>query len=120
VQVANASSVDGAAGRMSTALGGKGFEMAEAVSATEKLEVSKVIYNADDPAALPVATSLAEVMGGIAVEAAGLPIPVPSGNWAEGSGVVLMLGNDSASKTLAQISGVPTTGTTIPPTTTTV
>lgn len=121
VQVANASSVDGAAGNMSKALAGKGFDMAEAVSASEKLEVSIVIYNADDPAALPVATSLAAVMGNIAVEARGIPIPVaPTGNWAEGSGVVLMLGNDSANKTLAEISGVPTTGTTIAPTTTTV
>ena len=118
VQVANASSVDGAAGRMSTALGGKGFDMADAVSASEKLEVSKVLYNADDPAALPVATSLAALFGGIEIVAQGVPIPVATGNWAEGSGVVLMLGNDSASKTLAQISGVPTTGTTIAPTTT--
>jgi len=120
VQVANASSVDGAAGRMSTALGGKGYEMAEAVSASEKLEVSKVLYNADDPAALPVATSLAALFGGIEIVAQGVPVPVATGNWAEGSGVVLMLGNDSASKTLAQISGVPTTGTTVAPTTTTV
>jgi len=118
VQVANASSVDGAAKRMSTAVGGVGFDMAEPVSASEKLDVSKVYYNADDLAALPVATSLAALFGGIAVEATGLPVPVASGNWAEGSGVVLMLGNDSASKTLAQISGAPTTGTTIAPTAT--
>lgn len=120
VQVANASSVDGAAARMSTAVGGKGFEMAEPVSASEKLEISKVLYNADDPAALAVATSLAALFGGIEVAPQGPPVPVASGNWAEGSGVVLMLGNDSASKTLAEISGVPTTGTTIAPTTTTV
>ena len=113
VQVANASSVDGAAARMSTAVGGKGFEMAEPVSASEKLEISKVLYNADDPAALAVATSLAALFGGIEVAPQGPPVPVASGNWAEGSGVVLMLGNDSASKTLAEISGVPTTGTTI-------
>ena len=117
VQVANASSVDGAAGRMSTALGGKGFDMAEAVSASEKLEVSKVLYNADDPAALAVANTLAGLFGGIEVAAQGVPVPVASGNWAEGSGVVLMLGNDSASKTLSEISGVPTTGTTVAPTT---
>ena len=120
VQVANASSVDGAAARMSTAVGGKGFEMAEPVSASEKLELSKVLYNADDPAALAVATSLAALFGGIEVAPQGPPVPVASGNWAEGSGVVLMLGNDSASKTLAEISGVPTTGTTIASTTTTV
>jgi len=118
VQVANASTVDGAAGRMSTALGGKGYDMAEAVSSSEKLELSKVLYNADDPNALPVATSLALLMGNIEVVAQGVPVPVASGNWAEGSGVVLMLGNDSASKTLAQISGEPTTGVTVAPTTT--
>jgi len=116
VQVANASSIDGAAARMSTAVGGKGYDMAEPVSASEKLDVSKVYYNADDPNALPVATSLAALFGGIEVAATGLPVPVASGNWAEGSGVVLMLGNDSAGKTLAEISGVPTTGTTVAPT----
>ncbi len=118
VQVANASSVDGAAGNMSKALSGKGYDMAEAVSASEKLDVSKVLYNADDPNALPVATSLAALFGGIEVAPQGVPVPVASGNWAEGSGVVLMLGNDSANKTLAQISGAPATGVTVPPTTT--
>ena len=117
VQVANASSVNGAAKTMSTAIGGKGYDMAEPVNGSEKLDVSKIYYNADDLAALPVATSLAALFGGIAVEASGVPVPVASGNWAEGSGVVLMLGNDSANKTLAQISGAPTTGTTIVTTT---
>jgi LytR cell envelope-related transcriptional attenuator len=120
VQVANASSVNGAAGTMSTALGGKGFDMAEPANASEKLEVSKVLYNADDPAALAVATSLAVVMGNIEVVAQGVPVPVATGNWAEGSGVVLMLGNDSANKTLAEIGGEPVTGVTVAVTTTTV
>jgi hypothetical protein len=120
VQVANASTVNGAAGTMSTALGGKGFDMAEPANASEKLEVSKVLYNADDPAALAVATSLAVVMGNIEVVAQGVPVPVATGNWAEGSGVVLMLGNDSASRTLAQIGGEPVTGVTVAATTTTV
>ncbi len=118
VQVANASSIDGAAARMSTAIGGKGYDMAEPVSASEKLELSKVLYNADDPAALPVATSLAALMGNIEVAAAPIPVPVASGNFADGSGVVLMLGNDNAGKTLAEISGVPATGVTVAPTTT--
>ncbi|MGB8860987.1 MAG: LytR C-terminal domain-containing protein [Ilumatobacteraceae bacterium] len=118
VQVANASTVDGAAGKMSTALGAKAFEMAEAVSASEKLEVSKVLYNADDPAAQPVAASLAALLGNLEIAAQGIPVPVASGTWAEGSGVVLMLGNDYAGKTLAEISGAPTTGTTIAPVTT--
>lgn len=118
VQVANASSVDGAAARMSTALGGKGFDMAEPVSASEKLELTRVLYNPDDPAALPVATSLAALMGNVEIVAQGVPVPVATGNWAEGSGVVLMLGNDNAAKTLAEISGAPATGVTVAPTTT--
>ncbi len=120
VQVANASSIDGAAARMSTAVGGKGYDMAEPVSASEKLELSKVLYNPDDPAALPVATSLAALFGNIEVAAAPTPVPVASGNFAEGSGVVLMLGNDAAGKTLAEIGGAPVTGVTTAPTTTTV
>lgn len=120
VQVANASSIDGAAARMSTAVGGKGYDMAEPVSASEKLELSKVLYNPDDPAALPVATSLAALFGNIEVAAAPTPVPVANGNFAEGSGVVLMLGNDNAGKTLAEIGGAPVTGVTTAPTTTTV
>jgi|JI7StandDraft_1071085.scaffolds.fasta_scaffold179964_2 hypothetical protein len=119
LQVANASNQDGVAGQMSAVLATKGFTMAEAVSASEKLEFSKVLYNASDPAAKAVAESLAAFFGGIEVAAQGLPVPVASGNWAEGSGVVLMLGNDFAGKTLDQIAGIPTTGTTAPAVTTT-
>ena len=118
VQVANASSIDGAAKQMSTAVGAKGYDMAEPVSASEKLELSKVLYNPDDPTALPVATSLAALFGNIEIVAQGVPVPVATGNWAEGSGVVLMLGNDSAGKTLAQINGEPVTGVTVATTTT--
>ncbi len=118
VQVANASSINGAAGQMSTAIGGKGYDMAEPVNASEKLDVSRVLYNSADPTALPVATSLAALFGGIEIVDQGMPVPVASGNWAEGSGVLLMLGNDSAGETLAAISGAPVTGVTVAPTTT--
>ena len=118
LQVANASNQDRVAGQMSAALATKGFTMAEAVSASEKLEFSKVLYNDTDPAAKAIAESLAAFFGGIEVMAQGLPVPVASGNWAAGSNVVLMLGNDFAGKTLDQIAGIPTTGTTTPPTTT--
>lgn len=117
VQVANASTQNGVAKQMSDVLGTKGFSMAEAVSASLKLPVSKVYYKADDPAALDVANSIAALFGGITVEPSGLPVPTETGAWAEGSGVILMLGDDFAGKTLAQISGAPTTGTTTPPTT---
>lgn len=117
VQVANASSQNGVAKQMSDVLATKSFSMAEAVSASVKLPVSKVIYKADDPAALDVANSIAALFGGIVVEPSGLPVPAGEGAWAEGSGVILLLGDDFAGKTLAQIGGAPTTGTTTPPTT---
>jgi hypothetical protein len=118
VQVANASTANGAAGAMTTAVQAKNFEMAEAVTGTEKVDKTKVLYNADDPNALVVATSLATLFPGAEVVAQGLPIPTPTGNWAEGSGVLLMLGNDYAAKTLAEISGQPATGVTVPPSST--
>lgn len=118
LQVANASNQNGVAKQMSSVLATKGFTMADAVSATvtPKLDVSEVLYNASDPAAKPLADSLAAFLG-ITSKEQGVPVPVESGGWAEGSGVILMLGNDFAGKTLDEILGVPTTGTTTPPTT---
>lgn len=123
LQVANASNQNGVAKQMTSVLATKGFTMADAVSATvtPKLDVSEILYNASDPAAKPMADSLAAYLG-ITSKAQGLPVPVngegQAGVWAEGSGVILMLGNDFAGKTLDEILGVPTTGTTTPPTTT--
>ena len=116
LQVANSSNQDGVAKQMSAALGGKGFTMAEPTSGTEKLEKSKVLYNADDPNALAVAESLGAYFR-IEVVAAGTPLPTKTGAWAEGSGVLFLLGNDFAGKTLDQIAGIPTTGVTTAPTT---
>ena len=120
VQVANSSIQNGVARQMTTALLGAGFTMSDATNGTAdpKLTVSKVIYNASDPAAKPVADTLAQLLGGLTVEAANLPLPVTSGGWAEGSGVILLLGNDLAGKTLETIQGVPQTGTTLPTSTT--
>ena len=87
--------------------------MAEPVNASEKLDISKVLYNADDPNAKAVADSLATVLGGIVSVAQGIPVPVASGNWGADSGVVLMLGNDYAGKTLAEIAGAAPTGVTV-------
>jgi LytR cell envelope-related transcriptional attenuator len=119
VQVANASNASGTARQMSTALAGKGFDMAEAATSTisPKLDLTKVIYDANNPAALPVANSVALVLGGVVVEVASVPPPVEAGAFAEGSGVIVLLGNDLAGKTLPAIAGEPTTGTTALPTT---
>ena len=119
VQVANASGVSGVAKQMTTALEAEGFEMADPTNATvsPNLDVSKVIYNGTDTAALAVANSVATVLGGIAVEQSAAAPPVDGGAFAPGSGVIVLLGNDLAGKTIAQINGQATTGTTAPPTT---
>lgn len=118
VQVANASTQGGVAGQMTTALSGAGFDMATATNTANGLKSnpSKVLYDANDPNAKAVAESVAAVLGGLTVEAAPTPPPVESGTFAEGSGVILLLGDDLAGKTLSQIQGQPTTGTTVPTT----
>jgi hypothetical protein len=119
VQVANASGVSGVARQMTTALSAEGFDMADPTNATvsPNLDVSKVIYNGTDTAALAVANSVATVLGGITVEQSASAPPVDGAAFAPGSGVILLLGNDLAGKTIAQINGAATTGTTTPPTT---
>ena len=119
VQVANASNASGVAKQMTTALSGKGFDMASATNSTvsPKLDISKVLYNPADPNAVAVANAVAKVMGGLTVEPAAAAPPVEGGAFAEGSGVIVLLGNDLAGKTLPEINGAATTGTTAPPTT---
>jgi hypothetical protein len=112
VQVANSSVQNRVAAMMSAALADAGFAMAEPTNGTAepKLPLSKVIYNASDPAAKAVAETLGALLGGLVVEAANVPVPVTSGSWAAGSAVILLLGNDLAGKTLDQIQGVPVSG----------
>ncbi|MCE9620976.1 MAG: LytR C-terminal domain-containing protein [Actinomycetia bacterium] len=116
VQVINCSNQNGVARNMSNALAAEGFTMVEPDSGTIDLPVTKVIYNPDDPLALPVAQTVALLLGNVTLEASGV---VPSellGTWAPGSNVAVLLGDDLAGKTLAQIQGIETTGTTAAPT----
>jgi hypothetical protein len=114
VVVANASTVNGAAGQLTTALSGKGYTMAEATNSTVKQDASTVLYDATDPEALSVATSIATLMGNVAVSEIPAPPPVEGGAVADGVSVVVMLGNDKANLTLDAM-GTP--GTTLPGTT---
>lgn len=107
VLVANCSSLNQVAGQLSLALGGLGFSMAEATNGTVKLDTSKVLYNADDPAALPVANSVARLLGGIQVEPAPVPLPAGEGTWPEGTSVLVMLGSDYAGKSISEIQANP-------------
>ncbi|HYN31534.1 MAG TPA: LytR C-terminal domain-containing protein [Ilumatobacteraceae bacterium] len=128
VVVANASGVPGSAGRMSAELAGAGFTMAEPTNATSALEQSVVYYDPSNAAAQSVATSVAQVMGGLVVETVPTPPPV-EGETLGDAGVVVMLGSAQADKTLVQLdpTAAPTgtappvagaTGTTITATTT--
>lgn len=114
VQVANAASITGVAKQMSTALATDGFDMADPTNSTgATLSQSKVIYNSTDPNGLAVAQAVAAELGNIPVEQSPAAPPTASGTFAEGSGVILLLGTDLAGKTLEQIQGGGATTTTV-------
>ena len=108
VVVANASTVNGAAGVLTTALQGKGFTTADATNATVKQEATTILYDATNSGALAVAQSLAVVLGNPVVQEVPSPAPVEGGVLPEGASVIVMLGSDKANKTLDQM-GAPAT-----------
>jgi len=118
VQVVNASNQEGVARNMSNALAAEGFTMVEPDTGTIDLPVTKILYNPDDPLALPVAQTVSLLLAGAAIESSGAVLPsLTTGTWAPGSSVMVLLGDDLAGKTLAQIAGVEPTGTTTATTT---
>ena len=118
VQVVNCSNQEGVARNMSNALAAEGFTMVDADTGTIDLPVTKIIYNPDDPAALAVATTLSTVyLHNAVVEPSGAVTPTLTlATWAPGSAVIVLLGDDLAGKTLAQIAGTGDTGVTSAPT----
>jgi hypothetical protein len=114
VIVANASRIDGAAGRLTERLAEVGFVTAEPTDSTEgSIAVTKIYYVASNPAALPVAESLRGAFGGgdIQLLEVGIPAPVESGELGDAT-VLVAMGNDIADKTLAELQGL------VPPATT--
>lgn len=106
VQVANISTAGGVAKSLTKDLQGKGFTLGKATNGTgPKLATSVVFYDPANPSAQAVANSVATLMGGVAVQALPTPIPITGGAVDSGVGVVVMLGNDKAGKTLAQMAG---------------
>lgn len=115
--VANASTVNGAAGVFTTALTGKGFTLAKATNASEKRADTVVYYVDGDTAALAVATSIASLLGpGTSVQPMPTPPPVQDGALAQDVTVLVMLGSDKANSTLDQLAVATTTAvtTTVP------
>ena len=132
VIVANANGVGGSASAMSRALEtGAGFVMVDPVNASSTINVldaSVIYYVSANPSAQVVANSLATVVGGVATVAPMPDVPPTQDGALNGAEVLLMLGNDKAGKTLAELapavaSGATSvtnppiagTGTTLPP-----
>jgi hypothetical protein len=113
VLVANASRVDGAAGRMSDRLAAVGFSMVTPGNSTEgPLETTKIYFDPAVPASQAVAESIKAAFGGGAIEVLPMTVPPPidTGDLA-GANVLVAMGNDTADKTLDELQGITTTTT---------
>lgn len=105
IVVANASGVPGSALQMSTALTTDGYmTVGEPGNSTgDPIPASVVYYVPNDPAALAVAQTLAADLGGVQTAEIVDPRPADGGAVAEAT-VLLMLGQDAAGRTLAELS----------------
>jgi hypothetical protein len=110
VIVANSSNINGSAGQMSRTLEEAGYTLGEATNGTlGQLEVSRIYYDAANPAALAVAETLSrDLGGGVEIAVVETPPPIESGDLA-GAGVLLLLGVDKAGKSLEELSTPATT-----------
>jgi LytR cell envelope-related transcriptional attenuator len=109
VLVANSSHQNKVAGQLTEALKGLGYTMAAATDGSTKLVATMIQYADGDPAALAVAQSVAVAIG---VDPATLEtIPTPAlladPSLATGATVIVLLGDDKAGKTLAQMTAPP-------------
>lgn len=105
VVVANASSTGQVAGQMSQQLETAGYTMAEPTDQAEgdeNLETSIVYYTEAPPQIQTVAQSVARDLGGLEVQPMPTPIPVDGGSIGTAT-VLVMLGDDLAGQTLADI-----------------
>jgi len=122
VIVANANSVGGSASSMSRALETTyGFTMVDPVNSSDaigNLDDSVIYFEPSVPAAEDVANSLAMVLGGVDTVAP-MPDPPPTRDGElNGADVLLMLGDDKAGQTLAELNptaGAPASPVTNPP-----
>ena len=111
VLVANSSHANGAAGQLSTALQANGFTMGTPTNGSTKEPITKVQYLTGDVNAQAVAQSVAQLMGVTSDHIEPIPTPVLLGDptLLADNTVVVLLGDDKASKTLAQMTEATTT-----------
>lgn len=107
VIVANANEVNGSAGTMTRALeSGPGFTMVDPTNASSSVgnvDESVIYFDESIPAAKAVAESVARAIGGVGTIAPLAETPPTADGTVNGAGVLLVLGNDKAGKTLAEL-----------------
>jgi len=103
VIVANGNADNGSAGRMTDALRLAGFSTGEAVNSQDKVADS-IVYYSDDDGSQEVAVNVAVALGGVDVKSLPDPAPTDSGT-VDGGGVLLLLGQKQADKTLDELTG---------------
>ena len=103
VLVANSSHANGVAGVLTTALQGQQFTMGEPTNGATKELVTKIQYLDGDVAAQAVAQSVAALMGVATIEPIPTPVSLQDPTLLADNTVVVLLGDDKAGKTLAQM-----------------
>jgi hypothetical protein len=105
VIVANSSHQNGVAKTLSTALQGQQFTMGAPANGSTKEATTKIQYKDGDTAALAVAQSLAQLMGVATVDVLPTPVALADPATLADATVLILLGDDKAGKTLAQMTG---------------
>lgn len=113
VIVANSSHQNGVAKTLSTALQGNQFTMGEPTNGATKETVTRIQYKDGDPAAEAVARSVAALMGVATVEIMPTPVSLQDPTLLGAATVLVLLGDDKAGKTLAQMTAPADTSTTL-------
>lgn len=110
VVVANASGINGAAGRLTERLAAVGYDMAEATNSADtvsNLGTTQIYYDPAVEAAQAVAESLQQALGGGDIELLEVTMPVPTESGDLGTANVLVLmGDDVADKSLEELQGL--------------
>ena len=111
VIVANSSHQNGVAKTLSSALEGQKFTMVAPTNGSTKEAATKIQYKDGDTAALAVAQSVAKVMGVATVDVMPTPVALADPATLADATVLVLLGDDKAGKTLAQMTGAATADT---------
>ncbi len=112
VLVANASNANGVAAVLTTALEGQQFTMGAPTNGSTDELITKVQYLDGDVAAQAVAQSVAALMGVVSIEPMPTPVQLEDPTALGTATVLVLLGNDKAGKTLAQMTEPVTADTT--------